>query len=152
MTRSSILACSVLLLVACGGTERTAPALQPADAARLLVDRNWLDRMPQDERERLHVYRFTPAMGGGVFQDRTLYAGHFELFTFETEGNKLKIALPHKKEVIGTTYTIRRVRGHEPFDLQLTFDLSPRGPKVYYGFSNESAEEADVATLIAARR
>jgi hypothetical protein len=134
------------------GGSSAEPALAPADAARLLVNRNWLDVMPHDEHERLHVYRFTPAMGGGVFQDRTLYAGQFELFKFTVLGDKLDFSLPHKGEHLTTTYEIRRVRGHEPFDLELTLARDPRGPSHYYGFSKETAAEADVDTLLADHR
>ena len=148
----------VLGLLAYGGflvyrwrTPAAAPALDAAEAGRLLVNRNWLDVMPRDEKERLHVYRFTPAMGGGVFQDRTLFKGEFELFTFKVNGDQLEIHLPHQRQRVVTHYEIRRV-DHKPFDLELTIDPDPRGPKKYYGFSSERAEEADVQTLVTNRR
>ena len=133
-------------------TEPAAPALDSAEAGRLLVNRNWLDLMPRDEHENLRVYRFTPAMGGGVFQDRTLYAGHFELFRFTVAGNKLAFDLPFKKQQVNTSFEIRRVQDHKPFDLQLTLTEDPRGPRVYYGFSDESTAEANIDALLAARR
>ena len=60
-------------LAAC--SSKKAAAVDDGEARRLLLDRNWIDRMPQTERDRLHVYRFVPSMGGGVFQDRTAAAG-----------------------------------------------------------------------------
>src|SRR4051812_45875335 len=70
-----------------GCRNKPAATLVPADQARsLLLDRNWLDRLPETARDRLQVFRFVPSMGGGVFQDRTLYAGQFELFNFEHDG------------------------------------------------------------------
>ena len=71
----------------------TAHPLKPP-----LLDRNWLDRMPETDRDRLYVYRFVPSMGGGVFQDRTLFKGTFELFTFETADNEIRFVLPETKE------------------------------------------------------
>lgn len=128
------------------------PPLDTAEASRLLINRNWLDIMPKSPDERLHVYRFTPAMGGGVFQDRTLFAGQFELFTFKLDHDNIQLTLPHKKQFINSHFAIRRVTDHEPFDLELVLDADPRGPKHYYGFSNESASEADLETLINTRR
>jgi hypothetical protein len=128
--------------------ERPAP-LPPREAARVLVDRNWLDHMPETEKERLYVFRFTPSMGGGVFQDRTLYAGHFELFRFRVEGDVIAFDLPHEGQKLKTRYRIRRVDGPAPFDLALELENSPRGPKRYYGMSREGAAEADVSALLA---
>ncbi len=132
--------------------EPAAPPLDLAEASRLLVNRNWLDVMPRDQNQRLHVYRFTPAMGGGVFQDRTLYAGQFELFTFKLDHDQIELNLPHKSQRVMTHFEIRRVTGHKPFDLELTMDADPRGPHRYYGFSNESAAEADLETMLNTRR
>jgi hypothetical protein len=104
----------------------------------LLIDRNWIDRMPTTERDKLHVYRFVPTMGGGVFQDRTLYKGTFELFHFETDGSKIHFVLPETKQDITSKFTIESVDGPEPFDLKLTIDDDPRGPSVYYGMRSET--------------
>jgi hypothetical protein len=128
-----------------------APPLDTAEASRLLINRNWLDVMPKSPDERLHVYRFTPAMGGGVFQDRTLFAGQFELFTFKLDHDSIDFTLPHKHERVLSHFAVRRIEGHAPFDLELTLEADPRGPKRYYGFSNERAEETDLETLVNSR-
>src|SRR5579871_4702985 len=103
-----------LALLGCAPRDQHLP---PDEARALLINRNWLDRLPESARDRLHVFRFVPSMGGGVFQDRTLYKGEFELFTFEAGGER---------------------RG--PLDLRLILDGSPRGPSVYYGMRRESAD------------
>jgi hypothetical protein len=90
-------------------------------------------------------------MGGGVFQDRTLYAGQFELFTFRLDHDQIDFNLPHKRQRVLSKFEIRRVEGKEPFDLELTLTADPRGPHRYYGFSNESAAEADLDTLLHTR-
>ena len=69
---------SVLCLAASTGCRKPAATTVPEEEAqKLLLDRNWIDRLPQTPHERLHVFRFVPSMGGGVYQDRTLFAGHF---------------------------------------------------------------------------
>src|SRR5690349_9219580 len=141
----------VLCLVGCGERAEKKDVLPAREAAKVLLDRNWLDVMPRHSEQRLHVFRFT-STSGGVYQDRTLFAGQFELFLFNVEDDRLVFELPHKRQRAVTHFHITKVHGAEPFDLKLVLEESPRGPAVYYGFSNERAEEADVAKLIEARK
>lgn len=135
MTRSiTTVALAVALLAACSKSDRaTTHRLSNQDAAALLENRNWMDVWPASDREPIHVYRFTPAMGGGVYQDRTLFAGNFELFNYEIGDGKLRIKWPHTREVETIEFTLDEVSGPEPFDLKLTFKGNLRGPSVFYG-------------------
>jgi hypothetical protein len=113
--------------------------LSASDAREVLIDRNWIDRMPETARDRLHVYRFVPSMGGGVFQDRTLFKGMFELFMFKVErGDHIVFDLPETHERVTSQFTIETVDGPAPFDLRLTIASDPRGPHVYYGIRAET--------------
>src|ERR1700755_1303976 len=87
---------SALAVTACSppSTSRSGP-LSASYARDALIDRNGMDRMPENTTDRLHVYRFVPSMGGGVYQDRTLFKGTFELFMFSVErGNHIVFSLP----------------------------------------------------------
>ena len=140
----------VLSLAACSGSSSSSSQgdrLPPDEAASVLIDRNWIDIWPTSKTERLHVYRFTPAMGGGVYQDRTIFKGTFELFMFEIDGDHLAIELPETDDAVRTGYRIDRVDGPEPFDLRLTLERSPRGPKVYYGRTAERAASWPIRDL-----
>jgi hypothetical protein len=140
----------LFLLTACSSESRPA-AISDGEAARLLVDRNWIDVWPKDKDDRLHVYRFVPSMGGGVFQDRTVFHGEFELFTFQVDGHTLELDLPHTGDTVRTRFRIERVDGPAPFDLRLTLDRDPRGPRVYYGRSAETASatlDAELARAV----
>jgi hypothetical protein len=128
----------VLVLAACSSHTSRVSAIQGDEAKRLLIDRNWLDRYPETERDRLHVYRFVPSMGGGVFQDRTVFKGTFELFMFEATGDEIRFVLPETHEKVTSRYRIESVDGPKPFDLKLTIDADPRGPQVYYGWRSET--------------
>ena len=132
-----VLGASLLGLSAC--SDDKAKALAPDEAKKLLIDRNWLDRWPVDAKEKLHVLRFVPKMGGGVYQDRTLFAGSFELFTFEHDGKQIRFVFPHTKGKATVAYRIDAVSDRAPFDLRLTLADAVRGPKVYYGFRQEPA-------------
>ena len=129
--------CLLVAALAACSTRKTA-SVSDGEARRLLVDRNWIDRMPRTDRDKLHVYRFVPSMGGGVFQDRTLYKGTFELFMFETSGDELRFNLPETHDKIVSKFRIDRVDGPEPFDLKLTIDADPRGPQIYFGVRAET--------------
>jgi hypothetical protein len=134
--RLPILLCAAL--AACSSSSSPSPKVSAEEAGRLLIDRNWIDRMPQTERDRLFVYRFVPSMGGGVFQDRTLYKGTFELFSFTVEGDRLRFVLHETGQEVTSRFAIERVGGPAPFDLKLTIPDDPRGPKVYFGVRGET--------------
>ena len=125
-------------LAACSSNEPPSRAVSSKEAQSLLIDRNWMDRMPETDRDKLYVYRFVPSMGGGVFQDRTLFKGTFELFMFESTDGEIRFVLPETKEKVTSKFTIENVDGPKPFDLKLTITDDPRGPKVYYGIRSET--------------
>jgi hypothetical protein len=125
-------------LAACSSSSPSGKAVPADEAGRLLLDRNWLDRMPETERDRLFVYRFVPSMGGGVFQDRTLYKGTFELFSFTVDGDRIRFVLHETKQDVTSRFAIEPVDGPAPFDLKLTIADDPRGPRVYHGMRGET--------------
>jgi hypothetical protein len=133
-----------LLVVALAGLAATACSksseqLSASDARDVLINRNWIDRMPENTTDRLHVYRFVPSMGGGVYQDRTLFKGTFELFMFKVErGDHIVFDLPETHQRVSSQFAIEHVSGPEPFDLKLTIFSDPRGPHVYYGMRSET--------------
>jgi hypothetical protein len=127
----------VAALAACS-SPKSSQAISSKEAGRLLIDRNWIDRMPETERDHLFVYRFVPSMGGGVFQDRTLYKGTFELFSFAVDGEQIRFQLHETKQDVTSRFAIERVDGPAPFDLKLTIPDDPRGPHVYFGIRAET--------------
>lgn len=131
-----------LVLAACSNHDSSAVGGE--EARKLLLDRNWIDRMPQTERDKLHVYRFVPSMGGGVFQDRTIFKGTFELFMFETTNDEIRFVLPETRQKVTSRYRIEEVDGPKPFDLKLTIDADPRGPQTYYGVRAETDRDGHV--------
>lgn len=146
-----ILGLSLVAALAACSSSKPSHAVEASEAAKLLIDRNWIDRMPENHTDKLHVYRFVPTMGGGVYQDRTLFKGTFELFKFEATGDRVRIVLPETRTKVLTAYQIEAVDGPKPFDLKLTIAEDPRGGGVYYGIRAETdrAGEALEARLAA---
>jgi hypothetical protein len=132
------------LVVAAACSSKSSTTISDSEARQLLIDRNWLDKMPETERDRLHVYRFVPSMGGGVFQDRTLYKGTFELFVFKVEGDHIEFNMPETREKVRSQFHIEKVDGPAPFDLKLTIWSDPRGPAEYYGMRSETDRDGHV--------
>ncbi len=152
-TVTGLLALAALATATTGCGRDDAPrnrAVTGQDAARLLIDRNWLDSWPTDKNDHLQVYRFVPSMGGGVFQDRTVFKGTFELFQFTADPGTLDFQFPHTDEHAKVGYRIERVTGPAPFDLKLTIEADPRGPGVYYGMTSDRGQ--DVQALVSAQR
>lgn len=143
---------ALLLLAACSSSARPDANAIPTDRAKaLLIDRNWLDVWPKSRDEHLHVYRFVPSMGGGVFQDRTLFKGTFELFSFSVKDDFITFDLHQTRDKVTSRYRIEKVDGPKPFDLKLTISDDPRGPHVYFGERGQrdldgSVLEAELAT------
>jgi hypothetical protein len=141
----TLLAISAACALAAACSSKSTTELSASDARDVLINRNWLDRMPETQTDRLHVYRFVPTMGGGVFQDRTLYKGTFELFMFKVErGDHIVFDLPETHEKVTSQFKIERVSGPAPFDLKLTISSDPRGPHVYYGMQAETDTDGHV--------
>lgn len=143
MRTRSVAALVLLAAAGCSSHEPAAEPIPPDRARTLLLDRNWLDRLPRNEHTQMHVYRFVPSMGGGVFQDRTLFAGRFELFRFENTGDEIRFDLLHTHDKHTSRYRIEQLAEKErrgPLDLRLRVDRDPRGPGVYYGSSREGKD------------
>ena len=134
---------AVGLATSAAACSHKSATLDRDEAKQLLIDRNWLDRMPENRDTRLHVYRFVPNMGGGVFQDRTLFKGTFELFRFAVTDGEIRFVLPETGDKVTSKFTIEAVDGPKPFDLKLSISDDPRGPHVYFGMRNETSSDLD---------
>ena len=133
-------AVALVLLTACssGSSKAKTRELPDDEARKVLLERNWIEHMPETERDHFHVYRFVPSMGGGVFQDRTIFKGTFELFQFETAADEIRFNLLETHDKVVSKFRIEEVDGPEPFDLKLTIAADPRRPQVYYGMRSET--------------
>ncbi|MEM1413555.1 MAG: hypothetical protein AAGH15_01580 [Myxococcota bacterium] len=139
--RIALLSLGLVLAACSSGPE----VLDPDAAAEALVDRNWITTWPTSPATPHHVLRFVPSMGSsGVYQDRVLFEGSFELFLFRAEEGRLAFTFPGKDERHETPFRIEKVDGPAPFTHRLVLEASPRGPNVYYGY-DESGGGHDLA-------
>jgi len=141
--KTAALLVSVLAVGACSH-HKTDRGIDRDTQKKLLIDRNWIDVMPNNETDKLHVFRFVPTMGGGVYQDRTIFKGTFELFKFAVDGDQIEFDLLQTHDKVRSQFEITSVDGPPPFDLKLTIPNDPRGPRVYFGWSSETDRDGHV--------
>ncbi len=136
-------ALALVALFALAACSSGGPDVLDADEAKeALVNRNWVTTWPSSPSEHLHVLRFVPSMGSsGVYQDRVLFEGKFELFLYRAEEGRIAFTFPGREERAETPYRIERVDGPAPFTHRLVMEASPRGPAVYYGYDEGSGQE-----------
>jgi hypothetical protein len=144
---------AALALVIVAGCHRheAQRGVPPDEAQKLLINRNWIDRLPQKVDDKLHVFRFVPSMGGGVYQDRTIFAGSFELFQFRQDGRSIEFDLLHTGRRHKARFSIEPIAPQRPgdVDLKLVIDGSPRGPSIYYGWRKEAGDlDAQLQNLV----
>lgn len=141
----SLLVILVLIVVAViyfGRDDEESENFTADESAELFENRMWLDIWPENASDHFHLYQFIPALNhSGVYQDRTLFAGTFELFLYEVlviDGEaQVTITWPHTNRKVHLPFRITRVDGPKPFDLKLEFTGPHRGPSVLYGMSGK---------------
>ena len=144
---------AAFLAVASLTTVTACSKSKSAQSPDLLYNRNWLTSMPRTQDDHLQVYRFVPEFNdSGVFQDRTLYKGTFELFNYKVSGDAIHFVLHQTHDEVAAPFTIERVDGPAPFDLKLTIEHDPRGIGTYFGIRAETdktgaALETELAAL-----
>lgn len=126
----------------------------------LVRDRVWVDHMPRSETDKMNVFlalsqrpRQPPL---GVFEQVSMWEGHFEGFTYEQHGDEWRIVLPQSGD--RETLHIRASRCTEQgMDFCLEVKGASRGPTRYYsrkGWIVRSIDQADAlrSTLYAGER
>jgi hypothetical protein len=123
---------AVSLTAACGKTAPQRDPLPPGEAAELLHKRIWLDTEPRGWSDKFHLLVFD-GDHSGVYQDRTVWKGTFEVFIYEADGKTLDLRLPGSKKTVKTTFSIEKAKRGEA-DVKLTIDKPFDGPTSYYGY------------------
>ena len=117
--------------------------------SNLVRDRVWIDHMPRGEKDKINVFialsqrpRQPPL---GIFEQVSMWEGHFEAFTYEQHGEEWRIVLPQSGD--RETLTIKASRCSEAgMDFCLEVKGASRGPTRYYsrkGWEVRSREQAE---------
>jgi hypothetical protein len=134
---------AVSLTAACSKDAATRrDPLPPDEAAELLHQRIWLDKEPRGQNEVFHLFVFDHGQMG-IYQDRTIWKGKFEMFIYEAEGKSIEMRLPGSRKIIKTGFSIEKAKRGEA-DVKLTLDKPFEGPKEYYGYRFDGGADAFV--------
>lgn len=139
-----ILLLIVLALLYLGWRWMTGPA-EDAEVSRgadpsLLLDRVWIDSIPEARTDYVQVFVALGNSPVGVFQRSSDYRVEAEIYTYNRKENRMKVFFPQTKKKKSFTYKIHPCDEQPPFDLCLDLSKNPwGGPKRYYSWSDQSS-------------
>lgn len=123
------------------------------DDSRLVLDRVWIDNMPERYTDYVHAMVVLSDAPVGLFQKASAYRANIEIMEFRREGGTLKIHYPQTGKSETVRFKISHCSDLPPLDLCLDFAKGPwHGPKRYYGASDESLLPGAVRALETAAR
>ena len=127
---------ALVLAVALGYLFLARQALHPTgvvvpaeQAASLLVDRVWIDDLPQRESDTFNLYIFSSEDNFGVNDHAmSIYKHVLELFFYKLSGDStIHFQFPHDRRQLRTSYRVERLsRPKGDLDLKLTIDKDPQ--------------------------
>ena len=141
--RASLVALGVTLVLLAapfafvGGSD-DAPTDDPVAQPHLILDRLWFDRYPEQARDDVKLWLWSSS-GIGVYYQGSAYRYSIDTFDFRRSGRRLDMTFLHDEARARTRFQIAEC-DEAPFDLCLTLDDSPRGPRRYYSYSNGRAQ------------
>jgi hypothetical protein len=143
--RTTIAAAIVAVSLTAACSQKATPQrepLPPDQAAELLHQRIWLDKEPRGQNDVFHLFVFDEGQLG-IYQDRTIWKGKFEMFIYEAEGKTIEMRLPGSRKIVKTSFTVEKSKRGEA-DVKLTLDKPFEGPKEYYGYRFDGEADAFV--------
>jgi len=129
-------------------THRQAPSLRTDEAGKpLLLDRVWIDQMPQQPTDKIHLFVAITERPLGAFEHRSVWEGTWEVFRWRMrrEDQRFLVELPQTGDKAEIEWDAQACR-EGGFDYCLTLKGSPRGPERYYskkGWEIRSRAEAE---------
>lgn len=128
----AIAAVAFVTVRTCGSTTVQGDAKDP----RQILGRLWFDQYPANRRDDIQFFIF---LGGGIglYEKGSAYRWADDIFEFERQRDVVTMTFLHDKKTARVKFEITKCDDKPPFDLCLTFDDSPRGPKRYYTFADE---------------
>ncbi|HJL16742.1 MAG TPA: hypothetical protein RMH99_13850 [Sandaracinaceae bacterium LLY-WYZ-13_1] len=122
------------------------------ERTRLLLDRLWFDELPEERRQSVRIWLFASS-GIGLYREGSAYRFGLDFFELYRNDDELEIEWLQDGVEDETDFEVTRCDDRAPFDLCLTFEETPRGPRRYYGFSDDAAltEHAPWAAALRAR-
>ena len=139
------------LLVARRAVEPAGVPVPAEQAASLLVDRLWIDELPQRETDTFNFYIFSSEDNFGINDHAmSVYKHLLELFFYKLSGDtNIHFQFPHDRRQLRTTYRLEKLsKPKGDIDLKLTIAKDPQmGGKTQVYFSSTRWSSHDLRSL-----
>jgi len=138
----AIAAVFVVGLAARHFTQRDEVEIEARDP-RQILGRVWFDHLPKNRGDDVTIAVF---FGGGIglYDKGSAWRSTIDIFDFERRKDVLDMTFLHDKKSASTKFEIKACDDKPPFDVCVTFDDAPRGPKTLYGFAYDDEMERAV--------
>ena len=107
-----------------------------------ILGRIWFDHLPKNRSDDVTIAVW---FGGGIglYDKGSAWRSSIDIFEFERRKDALDMTFLHDKKSASTKFEIKSCDDQPPFDVCVTFDDAPRGPKTLHGFAYD--DEMDKA-------
>jgi len=149
-------ALGVVLVAGVGFYLTRSDAPTPERTPDELVNRIWIDALPTNPKQKVHVFLMVDEPQLGQFLHTSAFEGDFSLFEWHDRDNgriDMTLLQSEKKHRVSAAVSSK---GCEPFDFCLELKGAPRGAKKYYSMQDwvvepgRSLDSADVRAFLSA--
>ncbi|HXE72002.1 MAG TPA: hypothetical protein VNO81_05030 [Candidatus Nitrosotenuis sp.] len=128
------------LAVIAAGLWKGSPPPAPEPAVEImasqLVDRIWVDRLPEHDTDPFQAYMFSSDNVGMSAKFESSYKVLLEIFQFRDSNGQISFYFPHDRRKPTTGYKVEKMaRPTRRLNIQLTLEADPQADgqrKVYY--------------------
>lgn len=125
--------------------QKAPPSVTGAENASTLVDRIWVDRVPERDRDSFSFYVFGSEENVAMHDlAPSIYRHALEIFFYRATARDLQFQFPHDRRSARSPYTVEKLGKPEKhnIDLKLTIAADPQSggtQKVYYSSTQWNA-------------
>lgn len=150
----ALLVVAVMAALAVAGAGRALSGgaeVSPDANPRLVLGRVWFDAYPEKATDDVQIWIW---LGGGVglYESGSVWRSSMDFFEFERRGDRLDITFFQDKKRFESKFAVAACDEKPPFDLCLTLDDPPRGPKKYYAFGSDEDLARGIPWAVAVKR
>ena len=130
-----LLAAGGVIVASAGVRWFFADSSQPlARDPKQILGRVWFDHLPKSRSEDVTIAIW---LGGGIglYDKGSAWRSTIDIFEFERRKDVLDMTFLHDKKAATTKFEIKECHDKPPFDVCVTFDDAPAGPRTLYGFA-----------------
>lgn len=102
-----------------------------AESQLVVTDRIWIDHIPRNDRDTFQIFLALTEEPVGIFQAASQWAGQYEIFRYEMNGEEIRFVFPQNGDREKGTAKARECRDHG-HDYCLDMSGTKRGVKKYY--------------------